>query len=213
VSPFSFPWRRRASAHHRRSLESLVREGFVAIDLETTGLDPARDAIVELAAIPFLEGRPTPGYVTHVNPERPIPPESSRIHGIGAETLARAPRIGDALTRFEAVCADHVLVGHGIAFDLAVLRRERRARGRAALANPALDTLRLAAALRPNWARLAFEEIASHLGIGILGRHTAEADALAAGEILVTLIPEIRTLGVHTIGDLLWLQDAGRPGR
>jgi DNA polymerase III epsilon subunit family exonuclease len=184
-----------------------VRDGFVALDLETTGLDAGRDAIVELAAIPFLEGRPQAGYVTHINPERPIPPESSRIHGITADMLVEAPRIGDALTRLETVCADRVLVGHGIEFDLAVLSRERRARGRSAMTNPALDTMRLSAALRPDWARLAFDEIASRLGIGILGRHTAEADALAAGEILVALIPEIRALGVQTLGDLLWLQD------
>jgi DNA polymerase III alpha subunit (gram-positive type) len=162
--------------------------------------------------VPFVDAHPERGYVTHVNPGRPIPAESSRIHGITDEMVLQSPTLSEALVRLEAVCADRVLVGHGIGFDLAVLSRERRARGRKAMTNPALDTMRLAVALRPDWTRLGFDEIASLLGIGILGRHTAEGDALAAGEILVALIPEIRTLGAETIGDLLWLQDTGRPG-
>jgi DNA polymerase III epsilon subunit family exonuclease len=213
VTPFWPFWRRRHRRGVARSVQSLLTEGFVAIDLETTGLDPRRDSIIELAAVPFVDGRPERGYVTHVNPGRPIPSESSRIHGITDEMVLHSPTLSEALVRLEAVCADRVLVGHGIGFDLAVLSRERRARGRKARTNPALDTMRLAANLRPEWRRLGFDEIASLLGIGILGRHTAEGDALAAGEILVALIPEIRTLGAQTIGDILWLQDAGRPGR
>ena len=54
----------------------LDRLEFVAIDTETTGLDPGRDAIVALAAIPFVGGhaRPEAGYTSLVNPDRPIPP-------------------------------------------------------------------------------------------------------------------------------------------
>ena len=199
-------WRRPRNTRDGRSVESLLTEGFVAIDLETTGLDPARDAIIELAAVPFAHGRAERGYVTHVNPERPIPPESSRIHGITEGMVARAPRIGEALVRLEGVCANHILVGHGIAFDLAVLGRERRAHGRGPMINPGLDTMRLAAALHPDWKHFGFDEVASHMGVGILGRHTAEGDARAAGEILIALLPEIHALGAQTVGEIVWLQ-------
>jgi len=206
-------WRRPRNTRDGRSLESLLTEGFVAIDLETTGLDPARDAIIELAAVPFVQGRAERGYVTHVNPERPIPPESSRIHGITEGMVASAPRIGEVLVRLDGVCADRILVGHGIAFDLAVLGRERRAHGRRPITNPGLDTMRLAAALHPDWALFGFDEVAAHMGVGILGRHTAEGDARAAGEILVALIPEIRALGARTLAELIWLQESvGRGG-
>lgn len=192
--------------HDSRSLESLLSAGFVAIDLETTGLDSARDAIVELAAIPFVDGRPQDGCVTHVDPGRSIPPESSRIHGVTDQMVAGAPRLAEALAGLERVCADHVLVGHGIAFDLAVLTRDQRACGRRPLTNPALDTMRLAGALHPDWTHFGFDEVATRLGIGVLGRHTAEGDARAAGEILIALIPEIRALGARTLGEVLWLQ-------
>jgi len=104
------------------------------------------------------------------------------------------------------VCANHILVGHGIAFDLAVLTRARRACGRRPLTNSALDTMRLAGVLHPDWAHFGFDEVASRLGIGILGRHTAEGDARAAGEIFLKLFPEIRALGARTLGEALWLQ-------
>jgi DNA polymerase-3 subunit epsilon/CBS domain-containing protein len=67
--------------------------------------------------------------------------------------------------------------------------------------------MRLAAALHPEWPRFGFDDVASRMGIGILGRHTAEGDAVAAGELLLTLIPEIRARRVQTIGDLVWLQE------
>jgi DNA polymerase III epsilon subunit-like protein len=185
----------------------------VAIDLETTGLDARVDAIVELAAVRFVEGRVEQSYVTRVDPERPIPPESTRVHGITDAMVAGAPRLDEALKRLEAVCDHHALVGYGIDFDLAVLRREQRARGRPALTNPGLDCRRLAAALHPEWEAFGFDEVASRMGIGVLGRHTAQGDAAAAAEVLLALIPEIRARGVRTVGDLIWLQETVDPSK
>lgn len=180
------------------------------MDLETTGLDPRRDAIVELAAIPFVEGRPGTGYVTRVNPERPIPAESTVIHGITDSMVAGAPRISDILPRLDAVCGGHVLVGHGVGFDLAVLGRARRAHGHARMANATLDTKGLAAALHPEWAGLDLEDLATRLGIGVLGRHTSEGDARAAGEILLALIPELLVRGIRRVDEAVWFQKSPR---
>jgi DNA polymerase III epsilon subunit-like protein len=180
----------------------------MAIDLETTGFDPRVDAIVELAAVRFVGGQVGRGYVTHVNPERSIPPESTRIHGITDAMVAGAPTLDEALVRLEAVCDHHVLVGYGVDFDLAVLARQQKARGRAPLANTALDCRRLAAVLHPEWKAFDFDEVACRMGIGILGRHTAEGDAVAAGELFLALIPEIRAHGVRTIAELVWLQES-----
>jgi DNA polymerase III subunit epsilon len=184
----------------------------VAIDIEATGLDPKRDHIVEIAAVPFVDGRPQSAYVTRVNPERPIPPESSRIHGITDDMVVGAPTIGEALVTLDAVCGGHVLVGHGLAFDLAVLGRARRRHHRLPITNPTLDTMRLAEALHPDWPRFGFDDVACRMGIGILGRHTAEGDAVAAGEILLAMIPEIHARRLRTIGDLVWLEEGGGEG-
>jgi DNA polymerase III epsilon subunit family exonuclease len=206
MSLFRLPWRRRQTETDTKSLESLVTEGFVAIDLETTGLDLQHDAIVELAAIHFVGAKPGRVYVTHIDPGRPIRPESSLVHGITDDMVAGAPTIREALVNLERVCVDHALVGHGISFDLAVLGRERRDHGLTPLTNATLDTRLLAAALHPDWDRLSFDEVAARVGIGILGRHTAEGDARAVGELLLALLPEARDRGVRTVRDLVWLQ-------
>ena len=102
----------------------------MAIDLETTGLDATRDAAVAVAVVPFRGGEPIGGYETLVNPGRPIPAASTRIHGITDEMVTAAPRLGEVLDEIEALFGDHVVVGHGVAFDLAILERARRAHRR-----------------------------------------------------------------------------------
>jgi DNA polymerase III epsilon subunit-like protein len=210
---FPHPWRRRRASLEDRSVKSLLTEGFVAIDLETTGIDPGRDDIVEIAAVPFIEAWPRPGYVTRVNPGRPIPPDSSRIHGITDDMVARAPTIGEALAGLDEVCSGRVLAGHGLGFDLSVLSRVRRAHRLPPVTNTALDISRLTAALHPDWRQFSFDDIASQIGIGVLGRHTAEGDAIAAGEILLALIPEMIARGLRTVGELIWIQDAAAQNR
>ena len=77
--------------------------------------------------------------------------------------------------------------------------------------NAALDIMRLAAALHPEWQRFGFDDIAARVGVGVLGRHTAEGDAVAAGEVLLALIPEIIARRLRTVGELIWFQDIAGP--
>ena len=185
------------------SLES-VRKRFVAIDVETTGLDPRRDTIVSLAAIPFIDGAPAPGYVTLVDPGRPIPPESTAIHGLTDGMVRGSPPLERVLHGAEEVIDGAVLVGHNVGFDAAVLARARRARGLPRLRNPIIDTCRLAASLHPLWRDFSLEAIAERLDVEVVARHTAEGDALTAGRILVAFLPELRARRVRTVGELLW---------
>jgi DNA polymerase-3 subunit epsilon len=198
-------WRAVKSEDHR-SLGAL-REQFVAIDTETTGLDPRRDAVVSLSVVPFRGGRASPGYDALVNPGRPIPAAATRIHGITDDMVARAPRLHEVLDELEAVCGSDVIVGHGVAFDLALLDRARRAERRPPLPNTALCTMRLAAALHPGWAAdVTLESLAARLEVPVIGRHTARGDALVAGGIILGLLPELARRGHRTVADAVWLQ-------
>jgi DNA polymerase-3 subunit epsilon len=188
-----------------RPLAGLLDE-FVAIDLETTGLDARRDAAVAVAVLPFRRGEPAGGYETLVNPGRPIPPESTGIHGITDAMVVAAPRLGDVLGDIESFCGDRVIVGHGVAFDLAILERTCRAQGRPPLPNTALCTMRLAAALHPGWRDVTLEALAARLGVPVVGRHTARGDALIAGATMLALLPELTRRGHRTLADAIWLQ-------
>jgi DNA polymerase-3 subunit epsilon len=193
----------------RRPLATLL-DDFVAIDLETTGLDAGRDAVVAVAIVPFRGGEPIGGYETLVNPGRPIPPASTRIHGITDEMVMTAPRLVDVLDEIEVLCGSHVVVGHGVAFDLAILERVRRSHHRPPLLNTALCTMRLAAALHPGRV-VTLESLAGRLGVPVLGRHTARGDALIAGAMMLGLLPELARRGHRTLADAVWLQRSVLP--
>ena len=68
---------------------------FVALDLETTGLNPERDAIIEIGAVRFRDGEPQERFHTLVDPGRPIPYEIQQLTGIGDADVAGKPRFGD----------------------------------------------------------------------------------------------------------------------
>jgi DNA polymerase III epsilon subunit-like protein len=195
-------WRRMAVGD-TMSISALLDPGFVAIDLETTGLDPRRDAIVAVAAIPFEAGRARAGLVTLVNPGRPIPPAATAIHGIDDAAVAEAPSVREVLHRFDAVCARRIVVGHDVAFDVSVLDTARTAPVGLA-PRVTLDTRRLARAVGFRDTRL--ELLAPQLRVAVVGRHTAEGDARMAGEILLALLARLRSRGARTLGDLLHLQ-------
>jgi DNA polymerase III epsilon subunit-like protein len=198
-------WRRLAG-HVGPPIETLRTAGFVAIDVETTGLDPARDAIVSVAVIPFVGGAAQAGYVTLVNPGRPIPPSSTRIHGIHDADVVDAPSLDAVLPGVDEIIGDRIVVGHGVDFDLAILARERRARGRPRLSPIALDTLRLAAAVDARARSFDLEAVGARLGVLVEGRHTAPGDALAAGRILIALLPALVGRGIRTIPEALRAQ-------
>jgi DNA polymerase III epsilon subunit family exonuclease len=198
------------SVHGGVPLEALGTTGFVAIDLETTGLDPRRDVIVAAAAIPFVHGEPQPGYVTLVNPGRPIPEEATRIHGVTDDMVADAPAVADVLVKLHNFCGGRVVVGHDVGFDLAVIARQARACGVPRPAGAALDTGRLAAALHPEWPDFSLDAVAERVGIEIRGRHTADGDAIAAGWLLLRLVPQFAARGLRTVRELSWAQRARR---
>lgn len=187
------------------SLES-VQERFLALDLETTGLDPRRDTIVSLAAIPFVGGVPARGYVTLVDPGRSIPPQSSAIHGITDAMVRGAPPLERVLREAEPVFGDAVLVGHNVGFDVAFLTRAQRACRLPRLRNPVVDTRRLAAGLHPDWGDFSLERIAERLGVDVVARHTADGDALTAGRIFVALLPELAARRLRTVSELRWFE-------
>ena len=191
------------------SLASLPGRGFLAIDLETTGLDRRRDRIVSLAAVKFVGGESATVYVTLVNPGQRIPASSTMIHGIDDAMVEGAPDEASAVRWLDELCAGQVIVGHGVAFDIAVMTRARRGVIAAPDALAALCTQRLVAALHPAWLDFSLEGVCLRLGVPIERRHTADGDAVMAGRVLLELLPRLEQSGIRTLGEALWFQDRG----
>lgn len=191
------------------SLASLRERGFLAIDLETTGLDRRHDRIVSLAAVKFRDAESVTALVTLVNPGRRIPASSTRIHGIDDAMVEGAPDEASAVRRLDEVCAGQVIAGHGVGFDIAVMARARRDVVAAPTVLAALCTQKLAAALHPEWSDLSLEGVCLRLGVPIERRHTADGDAVMAGRLLVKLLPRLEQRGIRTLAEALWFQERG----
>ena len=197
--------------HRCRSPEpevALADLEFVAIDLETTGLDPQRDAIVALAAIPFAGGGPRSeaSYVSLVDPGRPIPPAAQAIHGIRDADVLGAPSAAEALPRFLDVCRNRAIVAHTAAFDLAFINRFARSAGLSKLRAVVLDVGALAHGLFPSWWDLSLEGLGRLLEVEPVDRHTARGDALSAGLIFLKMVPLLERRGAGTLSGTLKLQ-------
>lgn len=160
---------------------------LIAIDLETTGFDPARDRIVEIGAVRLervADGTLTPGerFATFVDPGRDLERAITRLTGIRDEDLRGAPDSATALSAFEAFIGDAFLVGHNVAFDLGFLESAGLAPGR-----PSLDTVELASIVWPEASSYALQRLAADAHLDPGAAHRALDDALTCAALLAEL--------------------------
>ena len=94
---------------------------YLFIDVETTGLSPTKDAIVQISALRFFGKKAVDGLNSYVNPQRPIPWKATEIHGITDEKVQDAPTIDEIKEPFVNLSKGAILVGHNATFDLKFL--------------------------------------------------------------------------------------------
>jgi DNA polymerase-3 subunit epsilon len=192
----------------------LSQLSFVAFDTETTGLSVKDDAVVQIGAVRVLRGRIVEGEVidTYVDPGRPIPPASTRVHHITDDDVAGAPDIEVAGRTLHAFARDAVLVAHNAPFDIGLLRKDEARMG-VAWSHPVLDTVLLSAVVFGTNAQHSLDALCDRLGITIAEhrRHTALGDAEATAAVLVCLLPLLEGMGITTFGRLL--QETRKHGR
>ncbi|MEX2197253.1 MAG: DUF294 nucleotidyltransferase-like domain-containing protein [Burkholderiales bacterium] len=177
------------------------------LDLETTGLDVRRDRIVQVAAIGMLGSRRDEVLQIDqlVDPGIPIPAPVTAIHGIDDQRVAGAPTFAQIAANLREGFAGRVVVGHHIAFDLAILRHEADRAGVAWHEPPSLDVALLLGALEPTLPDLSLEGVTRWLGVQIERRHSALGDAEATAAVFAALLPRLRDADVRTLGEALSL--------
>jgi ATP-dependent DNA helicase DinG len=141
-----------------RPLTETMPGTFVSIDLETTGLDPARDSIIEVGTVTFSGGRVLDEWSSLVNPQREIPPFITRLTGIDQGMVDEAPPLASLRREIRSRLGDHTLVGHHVAFDLGFLNAERLALG-----SHRLDTATVASILLPDAGQYGLMSLVSYL--------------------------------------------------
>jgi DNA polymerase-3 subunit epsilon len=176
---------------------------FCVVDLETTGIRPGADRIVEIGAVKVEGYELTGRFERLVDPGVPLPAEITRLTGIRPQDLAGRVGVGAALRAFLAFAGDAVLVAHNARFDMGFIDAElRRLRGRT-LAGTVLDTVALAKKLVPGRRRYSLASLADRFDTSATPCHRALPDALATAEILLALIGRAQERGAQTVADLV----------
>jgi DNA polymerase III subunit epsilon len=176
--------RRHADGDWAQLLQPAPAGEWVSLDVETTGLDPRRDHILSLAAVPVRAGRVllSERFERRIRPDRGFDIESIRHHRITPGEAAGGMPVTPAVREFLLWLGPRRLLGYHLAFDLAMLAPHVKGLTGFALPNPRVE-LAEAFATRARRARpdappnLAFDHIARSLGVPVLGRHSALGDA------------------------------------
>jgi len=163
----------------------------IVLDTETTGLDPAKGhRIIEIGCIELLNLIPTgQSFHAYLDPERDIPEEAFRVHGISSELLAGKPvfaAVGSDLLRF---LDGSKIVAHNAEFDMRFVNAELALAGLPAIeADRVIDTLALARRKFPGSAN-SLDALCQRFGIDISRR--AKHGALLDAELLAEVYAEL----------------------
>ncbi len=156
-------------------------DSYVALDVETTGLNPKQDKIIEIGMVRVRSGEITAKMETFFNPGRKLEEHIVKLTGIRDEHLADAPDIADVLPDALRFIGDDILVGHGILFDYSFVKRAV-VNQRLVFEKKGIDTLKLAKLFLPELKSRSLLFLCKYYGIAH-NAHRALADAEAAAKL------------------------------
>jgi len=173
----------------------IEKQKFICIDCETTGLDAQQDKIIEVAVICF-DANQIYGQLEYlINPECEIPETSIAIHHITQDMVKDQPLISAVLPNILQLIGKHIIVGHGIGFDIAILANaaERHGIPCRIRENIQIDTLRMARLYGESPVN-SLEHLRKHFNIPLEGAHRALSDVIVNREVFKYLAKKYRTL-------------------
>ena len=166
----------------RRQISPL-EQVHVALDLETTGLDSARHAILEVGAVRFRGDEVLATYQTLVNPGQPISEFIQGLTGIKPALVNRAPFFSTISSEVEEFVGDDPIIGHNVQFDVGFLSANGLP-----LNNPAYDTWDLATVFMPRSRQYSLQFLTSQFGVAHKDAHRALSDAMATKGVFIELL-------------------------
>ncbi len=181
-------------------LKYLGLSTFIVVDLETTGLEPENNKIIEVGAIKFVDGEEAETFEHLVNPGVEIPEFITRLTGISDKDVADAPPIEKIFPELDRFLGGAPFVGHQVNFDASFIEYQYRVRHNdfenwqnpvqrfKYVDNVRMDTLFLSRILLPFLPKLKLGVVAKYFGYDIENAHRAIEDARATGHIFLELI-------------------------
>lgn len=175
---------------------------IVVLDFETTGLNTAKDRIIEIGAVKLSHGQVVESYGQLIDPGIPLPERITEITHIDEGMLKGMPRLEQEIDRFLTFLDGCPIAAHNAKFDCAVLQSELKRIGREEYKAPQIDTLLLSRKLYPELKTHKLGTVCKALGVSLKGAHRAVNDASATGQCLARMLDDARKRGAEVLDDL-----------
>lgn len=177
-----------------------MKEGYIAIDLETTGLSPARAEIIEIGAAVFIDGVKKEQYARLIRPTQSLPERIVEITNITDDMLESEATeqevVNEFLDFFEMILGSYsmepIILGHNVGFDYSFLKTAAVKLHRK-FDCKAIDTLKLARELHAALPKKTLDAMCEHYGILRKVSHRAFEDAIASAMVYEKLKEEFYT--------------------
>ena len=169
-------------------LESIGLSEFIAIDLETSGLNPEEDKIIEVSAYRFCNGKPIQSFTKLVNPQIKLNNTTIQITGIRDEMLIKQPIFDDMKDDFISFIGDLPIVGHNIMFDLSFLENNLNNYNHIFSNKMICDTFYLSKIYYYYLNSFSLSGICQSLNIKVNNAHRAEEDAKNSGLLFIDIL-------------------------
>src|SRR4030067_3558780 len=180
---------------------------FSVVDVETTGLTPRYNGVIEIGIVKVKGFKIVDRYSTLINPGRPIPYYITQFTGISDDDIFNAPFFEDVAEEISEFISGSVITAHNLSFDRSFLNKEFLMIGKEKPANPQLCTLRLSKRLYPELRSRSLSSLSYYLRVKLINAHRALPDAEATEKMFIKILKNLKkTNEVKTLSELLSLQ-------
>ncbi len=161
-------------------------KSYIAFDVETTGLNPAENEIIEIGALKVREGKVAERFMELVRPLSPVSPSITALTGITNQMVSSARSRHDVISDFLAFCGEDILIGHNVSFDYSFVKTSAAAEG-LPFEKSGIDTLKIAQKVHKDLESRSLESLCRYYHIENRSAHRAYHDALATAKLYQTL--------------------------
>lgn len=203
-------------AYHANQ-QKLEDATYVVFDVETTGLSPENDKLIEIAAIKMHRGEIISKFESFINPNEPLSSFTIELTKIQDSDVQNAPQVEEVMTNFyNWVDEDDIYVAHNASFDMGFINTAYERLGFGKSKNGVIDTLQLSRTINTKVARHGLNYLAKYYQIPLTQHHRAIYDTETTSKILVKMLVQIEALGIHyhnELNDKLAQQDVYKRAR
>ena len=174
---------------------------FIVFDLETTGLNPKEDEIIEIGAIKMKGNEILETFSSFVKPQKELSSLITSLTGITEDMLSGAGTIKQVLPEFTKFAEGGILVAHNASFDYGFIRNSVKKYFGGDWEMPCIDTLALAKSLY-RAKSYSLDNVVKRLKLGHFDHHRAYEDAKVTAEVLKKFLQQAKKRGVEKVNEL-----------